>query len=671
MCGICGIISRLPLLPREMEAVRAANAAMIHRGPDGAGEYLGGWAKPCSRSTTGSNRSSAFVEGDGHPGGTGDDRRCHVFMAMRRLSIIDLAGGWQPLYNEDRSIALVANGEIYNFVELRKELQAQGHVLRTRSDCETILHLYEQHGLDGIQHLRGMFAFALWDQRARRLILARDRMGEKPLYVHREADRLFFASEMKAVLKSGLVPFEIEPTSVHDYLHYGWVPEPKTMVAGVFKLAPGHLLTVDLDHWRINEHCYWKMEDAPAVEGRPAELLRAELELITELTIRSDVPVGIALSGGIDSSLLAALSAKKYKGTLQAFSVGYSGRPGQDERRFAQELSHQLGLPFHEIEVPTEDLVDFFPKLNALRDDPIADIAGYGYSMLSRCAREHGCPVLIQGHGGDELFWGYAWVVQAVACTLSKLQGKRTSSLGAFLSCLPQGFSRPQIVEFILTVGAMACGWRRLTPKPDAPANQMVFYDLEGTYQAGERLARWVYTKKFAQAVGDYSAAALFRIDPPWEHVDVHIMGLLCRSVLLQNGLAQGDRLSMANSVELRLPLVDYRLAELVVGLQKTTPCYHLPAKQWLKDAVQDLVPAEILRRPKRGFNPPVTLWIEAIRRRYASNLPDGYLVAAGVMRPEVAKRLIQSHLRFSPERDLFWKLIELEFWFQSMPLPH
>ena len=216
MCGIAGIISQAPLTPAEIDSVRKENSKLTHRGPDGSGEFLDS----------------------------------HVMLAMRRLSIIDLDGGWQPLYNEDRTLTLVANGEIYNFVELRERLERQGHRFNTHSDCETILHLYEEHGLDFVQHLRGMFAFALWDSKHRKLIVARDRMGEKPVYVYETNGRVLFASEMKALLASGLVPFELDPTAVNLYFHYQYVPEPLTPLKGVRKLDAASMLVVDLDPWR-------------------------------------------------------------------------------------------------------------------------------------------------------------------------------------------------------------------------------------------------------------------------------------------------------------------------------------------------------------------------------------------------------------------------------------
>src|SRR4051794_24473672 len=316
MCGIAGIVSKRPIQPEETAAVGRMNGRLRHRGPDGEGFFTG----------------------------------TNLALAMRRLSIIDLAGAWQPIYNEDRSLAIVANGEIYNYVELRRQLESRGHQLSTDGDIETILHLYEEYGLDCVQHLRGMFAFALWDSKRRRLVVARDRMGEKPLYLFENDGRLIFASEMKALVSSGLVPFELDPKAVDLYFHYQYVPEPLTPIKGVRKLDAAHLLTVEVDDWRIEEKCYWRMEDAEPLSGDPTTVIREQLETASELVIRADAPVGVALSGGLDSTAIAALAARKYPGTMHAFSVGYPGRPPYDERADAKALADHLEMPFHDIE---------------------------------------------------------------------------------------------------------------------------------------------------------------------------------------------------------------------------------------------------------------------------------------------------------------------------------
>ncbi|HEV8158639.1 MAG TPA: asparagine synthase (glutamine-hydrolyzing), partial [Pyrinomonadaceae bacterium] len=289
MCGISGIITKEKLSPELKAAVSRMSAAQIHRGPDGAGEFSSD----------------------------------NIALGMRRLSIIDPNGGWQPLYNEDKSLALIINGEIYNYIELRERLKASGHRFRTDADGEVILHLYEENDADFISHLRGMFAFALWDEKRRRLILARDRMGEKPLYLYERDGELFFASELKGLLRSNFVPFELDARAVNLYFYYQYVPEPLTAVKNVRKLDAARMLILDVENWRITEKTYWKMEDAPPIEGEPRDVIREKLEEVSKLIVRSDMPVGVALSGGLDSSIVAAFAAKQQP-NLHAFSVGYT-----------------------------------------------------------------------------------------------------------------------------------------------------------------------------------------------------------------------------------------------------------------------------------------------------------------------------------------------------------
>ena len=643
MCGIIGLLKRNLLSEGDFDAVRRAANAMIHRGPDGLGEY--------------SDTSS------------GTHRAAHLFMAMRRLSIVDLAGGWQPLWNEDKTVAVIANGEIYNHVELRAELLARGHVLRTKSDCEVISHLYEDLGIDFVSKLRGMFAFALWDTKSRRLILGRDRMGEKPLYLHITREQIWFASELKVLLASNAVPFMLDPANINNYLHYGWIPEPYTAVEGVTKLPPGTLLVIDVDSWSHQEVTYWRIEDAPVVTGNAIELLRAELETIGTQIVRADVPIGIALSGGLDSSLTASLAVRHANSSITAFTVGYEGNPGQDERKNAIEFARDLGIAHHSVEISNSDMTAAFPKLAFDRDDPIADIAGFGYFMLSKHARAAGCPVLLQGQGADELLWGYPWAVQAVRHTLRKFGGNPVGFFESLWAQRPIELSRTHWVRFAYLLGGIAAGWRSLSPGKHSLPDQLVVYDLTDPYQIGMHAARSTYTKTFAAQI----VAAKLQPHHFLHHagngtsIDIQILGLLCRGYLLQNGLAQGDRLSMANSVELRLPIVDYRLAELLVGIQKFTPVYFETPKSLLHNAARDLLPAYIFDRPKRGFNPPVSQWINSLRNKYKKELCNGMLVQYGILDPTAAKKLCASNSRFGTQNDLFLKYLILEYWYRGM----
>lgn len=604
------------------------------------------------------------------PDGDGDYHDTHIALAMRRLSIIDLTGGWQPLYNEDHTLVLVANGEIYNFIEIRLQLEAKGHRFATGSDCETILHLYEEYGLDGIHHLRGMFAFALWDIKRRRLLLARDRMGEKPLYLYEREGQLVFASELKAILSSGLIPFQLDPAAIDLYFHYQYVPEPATPIKGVRKLDAGHFLTVEIDPWRVQEICYWCMEDAAPLDGNPAELIRAELETVSELVVRSDVPVGVALSGGLDSSAIATLAARKYPGAMHAFSVGYPGRPPNDERADAKALADYLDMPFHDVELNVDDMVAFFPQLTYWRDDPIADISGYGYYAVMKLAKDNQVPVILQGQGGDELFWGYPWVRQAAAESVTKatVWRKGWRSLPDFLRIERPGGYRPRSLwQWLRNSCGLHSGWAQFQSCRSGSADRMLFYDLSPDFRLAQREAKNLYTPEFVEYLNDHEATALFTFTQPWPRPDIRLTRLISQTYLRENGITQGDRLSMASSVELRLPLVDHKLVETVIGLRKTQPDHQLEPKSWFKAALKGIVPEWVMNRPKRGFAPPVYEWHEALFAAYGKQLEEGYLVQAGILKPEAARQLAAGPYPAGTVAPLSFKALVLEVWCRSM----
>lgn len=637
MCGITGLISRARLSALQIESVRAVNRRLAHRGPDGEGYYA-------------------------------ED---HLMLGMRRLSIIDLKTGWQPLYNEDRSAVLIANGEIYNYIELRKELQARGHVFTTGSDSETILHLYEEFGDDCVRHLRGMYAFALWDQRARRLLIARDRMGEKPLYLVHRGDSLFFSSELRALVQSGVIPFALDPQSVHQYFHYGYVIEPGCMVAGVKKLPAARLLSISLDPWSIQESCYWRMEDAPELDGNPARLIREELERSAELITRSDVPVGIALSGGLDASAIAALATSARARDVHAFTVGYTGTPWQDERSNAKACADFLQIPFHTVELSTRDFTDHYAAVNFNRDDPIADIAGVAISAVAELARQKSVPVLLFGHGGDELFWGYNWVRAALHATRRRAAGG--AGLSGFLEYLR--FSSPPLsltggLQWAMSGAGILTEMRQYRADSRARPGRVVFYERNPEFQRLIRALRSsFYTADFSQLVGEPDLTREFigqRAESPPE---VILIRLICETYLMENGIAQGDRLSMAASVESRLPLVDYRLVETVVGLHKSYPLTRQSTpKQWFREALAGLVPEFIMNRRKVGFSPPWRQWGEALATAYGDQLIDGYLVQTGVILPDAAVRQRRDlHPGVAGPRPLAGLALGLENWCRQM----
>ena len=629
MCGICGVVRREA--QEVPEAVARMQAALVHRGPDGEGAF----AAP------------------------------HVQLGMRRLSIIDLAGAAQPLFNEDRTLALVANGEIYNYLELRAGLEARGHRFATHGDCETILHLYEEHGPDCVTRLRGMFAFALWDARRGRLLLARDRMGEKPLYLCERPGELFFASELKALLAAPQTPREVDPVAIDLYFHYHYVPEPRTPLRGVRKLEAGHLLLVETAPWRIEERCWWRMEEAPPIEAAPAARIREELETIGELVIRSDVPVGVALSGGLDSSAIAALAARKYPGTMRAFSVGYAEAARSDERAEARALADHLGIPFTDVELRTEELVEFFPRLVYWQDDPIADISGFGYYAVNRLAREHGVPVMLQGHGGDELFWGYPWARRAVRETRRKERG---GGLGEYLRLeLPESRTRMGLFRWARSLAGLRSARASWLRDRQTPRERLVFYDLVPDFADAARHAAGLYAAGFRERLAEADPAALFTIPSPRPEAALLVTRLQCDTYLRENGVAQGDRLSMASSVELRLPLLDYRLVEVVAGLRRTQDDSALPPKAWLREAVADLLPDWVRNRPKRGFTPPVRKWYRALFAAYGEQLIDGALVRAGILDPRAARELARGDHPLGVTAPLSFKALVLELWLRNL----
>jgi asparagine synthase (glutamine-hydrolysing) len=415
------------------------------------------------------------------------------------------------------------------------------------------------------------------------------------------------------------------------------------------------------------------MEDAPEVEGEPAQIIRAELDSISELVIRSDVPVGIALSGGLDSSAIAALAARKYPDTMHAFGVGYPGRPHFDERADAQALAEHLGMTFHDVEIDTSEVVEAFPGLVSMQDDPIADISGYSYHAISRAARERGIPVLLQGHGGDELFWGYGWVADAVRQSLrkSRLGPDRAGRISDYLRLtLPRLKPRRAPLDWLLSLAGLRTSWDAFRRDRSSPPEQAVFYDLAPDFGAAYRSIRSLYARPFRESLNGGGPLDLFTIPLPWPPLDILMTRLICETYLMENGIAQGDRLSMASSVELRLPFVDHRLVERVVGLRKGRSDVGLPAKSWLREAVRDLLPGWVLDRPRRGFQPPTRVWHRALFAHHGQALRNGRLVELGVLEPEAARRLAEGPFPLAAFVPLSFKALVLEFWCRQVLSP-
>lgn len=632
VCGIFGLIDRRGLDGTDTEVLARLSNCLRHRGPDGAGGVA----------TT------------------------KVAIGMRRLAIIDPAGGMQPLWNENKTVALVANGEIYNFVERRKELEGRGHHFATGSDCEVIVHLYEEYGTGCLDFLRGMFAFALVDFERRKVILARDRLGEKPLFLVEGGDRIVFASELQALVGAGIVPFSLDDVAIRDYFLWGYVPEPAAPIAGVRKLAAGHFLQISLDDRQVQERRWWAPLDAPAIDGDPSELVAEALFDIGKLTIRSDVPAGVALSGGLDSNTLTSLACHYAPTNVHTFTVGYEKGGRYDESALAAADASRLGTSHHEITITDDWVVKEFSRMCRARDEPISDISGLGYLAIVTAAHEAGVPVLLFGHGADELFWGYKWPRDAVGANLRKqalLEGR--AGLGNYLNFERPPYSYSGGINWAFEAGGLLTGLRAWKRDKSSPPGQMVFYDQPDWWRSAGRGLEAIVSPSFLRRVDYPPPQRLFTFSELPKRPDIEITDLLIQTYLLSNGINQIDRLAMAESVESRLPLVDYRLVEIAIGLRRTIEDWRLPPKAWLQDAMREMVPGEVANRSKRGFTPPGRRWSAAIFRSHGAALVGGLLSELDVLHD--MKRPVPRFDRFGRTSSVALPALMLEMWAQGM----
>jgi asparagine synthase (glutamine-hydrolysing) len=562
------------------------------------------------------------------PNSKGSFHRERLILAMRRLSIIDLTGGQQPLFNETGKIAIVCNGEIYNHRELRQELESLGHRFATHSDVETIVHAYEEYDTDCLSRLRGMFAFALWDGRCSKLFLARDRMGEKPLYLHRDNyGRLWFASELRS-LSFAMEKFRLTAEAFNLFLAFQYLPEPSTPLEGVQVLPAGHLLVIDPDHIDGEPRPYWRLSDAYEDRSQPVKVVEQSLDEACRLMGTADVPVAVALSGGIDSSLVAALTAKHYPGQLHAFTIGYQGRPAIDERNFASVLAKRLNIGFTEVELTTEKVVGEFPAMIAAMDTPIGDIAAYGYFAVCRAARAAGFPVLLSGMGGDEFFWGYQWVREAVVRNQALLAG-----------------TGPEAPWWQRLLG------RELREKPE-------FFGIHPDLRNGDSWSRQLLPQGLRNSLPPDLWLNKNSLDLS-QPMHLAVSELLNRTWLRSNCLALVDRMSMAHSVEVRLPLLDVDLVNRVTGMRNAgLDDWNKPHKWLLIEALRDVLPCELLARKKQGFTPPIRDWTSRIVDRYAPLIVNGALVRQGLVDPHRARGELNGF-----DLTFLYKLVLLECW--------
>jgi asparagine synthase (glutamine-hydrolysing) len=627
MCGIYGVLSQnCNGCARDDELARMG-AVVEHRGPDDFGHYVGRG----------------------------------VALGMRRLSIIDVSGGHQPISNEDGTVWVVANGEIYNFQELRSELERKGHRFRTRTDTEVIVHLYEDFGPEFFRCLRGMFGLALWDTRRERLVLGRDRLGEKPLYVRRESNRLLFASELKAILQAESVPRRLNLLALQQYLQLGYVPAPLCLLEGFEKMLPGHYLVVE--RGRVEDRTYW---DVPfghidnRSEAEWVEHIQAKLLQTVQMQLISDVPLGAFLSGGLDSSTIVAIMARLTGRPVKTYSIGYEGEHSyHNELDYAKIVAQAFRTEHHEILVRPE-ATELLPKLAWHLDEPVADSACLTTYLVSKLARES-VTVILSGVGGDELFGGYRRYLGNSLMRYYRLlpDSLRRRLLPALLARIPQD-RHSSWKDYVRYAAAF------VKSAESDPLSRYTSYVTLFTPQMQQELV----CGEANDAKGLDTAAFLHQFFERCRDSDTlsRIMYADLKASLADDLLAMTDRMSMAASIECRAPFVDHELVELACSMPSFLKVRGFSMKYLMKKAVAPWLPSAILKRKKRGFGAPIGAWLRKdLEPMVRELLSEDQVRRRGLFRWPVIQKLVADH---SAQRrdatDHLFALLVLELWCQS-----
>lgn len=623
MCGIYGYLSLSQQYPIAPQAAMAVDA-LHHRGPDEKGAW----------------------QGDG------------LYLGMRRLSIIDLAEGQQPIWNEEENCCIIYNGELYNYRELRPQLVAAGHTFRTHSDTEVILHAYEEWGATCLQRFNGMYAFAIWDRRRRQLFLARDRIGIKPLYYYQDQQRLIFASEIKAILCDPTVPRQLNPQGLANFLAFGHAVAPVTIYQNIYKLLPGHQMTIHNGAVTIQE--YWDVGAAgggaaasPHNEAAWAEQINTLLSDAVQRQMVADVPVGAFLSGGVDSSSVVALMKRHASGPVKTFTLGFRAGSAYNELAAARRVADYLGTEHHELLVEHVDLVQTLRTLVYHYDEPFGDSAGFPLYLLSRFAREH-VKVVLVGDGGDELFGGYRrYAVDQWAARYSRLPTFMTQTL---VPDLAERLPRLRRIKRTLTTLPIAdpaqryAAWLRLfTPEMQRDLLQPALATALAGYDPA-----WRYPELYARLPGTTANDHLNRL----MYIDL-------KNWLVDMYMEKTDKATMAGSIEARLPLLDHRLVELAFQIPSRYKIRGMATKRIFKRAVAGLIPPEVLRKPKQGFAVPTDPWFRGELKEFTFGvLFDERTRRRGYFQMPIIERLWREHRdgRHVWDEHL-WLLLNFELW--------
>ena len=565
MCGICGKLIFDDSSKVEPSLIDLMLDTIWHRGPDDEGTYIKG----------------------------------RIGLGHRRLSIIDLGTGHQPMSNENGNIWIVFNGEIYNYQELQKDLKLRGHIFKTQSDKEVIIHLYEEYGTSCVERLRGMFAFSLWDEKQKTLLLARDRVGIKPLYYWKSHNSIVFASEVKAILADPSVPREIVPGMIDRFLSFYFLPGAETLFKGIHKLLPGHYLVCH-DH-KLEIRQYWDLhftEDPISLqeaESRTLELLEESLQL----HMISDVPVGFLLSGGVDSTAMLSFASGKTPFPLSSYTLGFSEFVDADERPYAKLAAERYGTAHHEMTISSKEFVDFMPKYVWHMEEPVCEPQAVALYYVSKLASNY-VKVLISGEGGDEAFAGYSiyrnilWLER-----LKRAFGPLNAIIGASLTGANRIIKSRKVAKY--------------APLFDIPLDSFCYGRTYHPHSFFNSRTDDIYTKDFAQHVSkkhSLKIAEEYLRKVKGNSIVNRMLYVDTKTSLPDDLLLKADKMTMANSLELRVPFLDHKLLEFAASLPVNFKVRRFITKYLVKRALKDRLPKEILQRRKVGFPVPIDAWL-------------------------------------------------------------
>ncbi|MDZ7400007.1 MAG: asparagine synthase (glutamine-hydrolyzing) [candidate division KSB1 bacterium] len=624
MCGICGMIWSDPNRSVDQMVIQKMCDVIVHRGPDEEGNYVTG----------------------------------NVGLGMRRLSIIDLDTGKQPISNEDDTLWIVFNGEIYNFQEIRDELEKRGHRFKTRSDTETILHAYEQYGEACVQLLNGMFAFAIWDSRDQSLFLARDRLGKKPLYYLHDKDRFIFGSEIKSILQAEDIPRRIDLEALDHFLTFEYIPAPLSIFQDIRKLPPAH--TLKFKRGEIRVRSYWEMQLRS--NGATPDQLKAQLRDLLQDAVRlrlvSDVPLGAFLSGGIDSSTIVALMAQVMKEPVKTFSIGFEDST-YNELHYARMIAEKFKTDHHEF-IIKPDAVELSDTLLKFLDEPFGDFSIFPTYLVSKMARQY-VTVVLSGDGGDELFAGYdTYIADKIARKYYQQlpNALRNGLLPKVLNWIPPSSKKKGLINrakrFVegMKVPEQLEHVRWMIFLQQAEKERLYASDIKSGLMG---IDPYKFIKNYFANVSQNGTDAINR----QMYVDV-------KTYLVDDILVKVDRMSMATSLEARAPFLDYRFVELAASIPGELKMQGKKTKVILKQAMEDLLPHEILYRGKEGFSIPIKNWLKKeLKPLMMDTLAPEKLKREGFFNPDYVQQLIKQHLNGAENHShRLWALIIFGRWY-------